>query len=145
MIERNKDACTWAMLCHLSALVALVGVPLGHILGPLVIWLIKRNDHPFVDDQGKESLNFQISMSIYGIVLIIIIVAMIGSMAFFWPFHGGFWFHLWNPMAIPFNILISILLVMGLFLLDLILVVVATIKASSGEPYRYPFTIKFLR
>ncbi|HZV47575.1 MAG TPA: DUF4870 domain-containing protein, partial [Thermodesulfovibrionales bacterium] len=64
----------WGMLCHLGALAAFLGIPLGHLLGPFIIWLIKKNDHPFIDEQGKESLNFQISMSIYSIVAVSLIL-----------------------------------------------------------------------
>jgi hypothetical protein len=58
------------MFCHLSALCFLVGVPFGSIIGPLVIWLIKREEFPFVDVQGKAALNFHISMSIYALILL---------------------------------------------------------------------------
>ncbi len=55
----EKDARTWAMLCHIGAFAGYI-IPFGHIIAPLVIWLIKKDESPFVDDQGKESLNFQI-------------------------------------------------------------------------------------
>jgi uncharacterized protein len=61
----SRDARMWGMLCHLASLSGYIGVPLGNIIGPLIVWLIKREDDPFIDDQGKESLNFQISMTIY--------------------------------------------------------------------------------
>jgi len=50
----------WGMLCHLMAFAGLLGIPFGHLLGPLIIWLLKKNDHPYIDAQGKASLNFQI-------------------------------------------------------------------------------------
>ena len=55
------------MLCHLSSLAGSV-IPFGNIVGPLVVWLIKKDEYAFVDDQGKESLNFQISITIYTVV-----------------------------------------------------------------------------
>jgi uncharacterized Tic20 family protein len=116
MIEANKDARTWATVCHLSALSAFVGIPLGNILGPLVVWLLKRNDHPFVDDQGKEALNFQISMTIYGIVAGILVILLVG---------------------------IALLALVAVT--DFILVIVASMKANDGERYRYPFTIRLIR
>src|ERR1700680_445708 len=64
----QSEARTWAMLCHLSSISGFIGVPFGHIVGPLIVWLVKKDQFPLVDDQGKESLNFQISMTIYGIV-----------------------------------------------------------------------------
>jgi uncharacterized Tic20 family protein len=116
MIEASKDARTWATVCHLSALSAFVGIPLGNILGPLVVWLLKRNDHPFVDDQGKEALNFQISMTIYGIVAGILVILLVG---------------------------IALLALVAVT--DFILVIVASMKANDGERYRYPFTIRLIQ
>ena len=61
----DRDTRMWGMLCHLSALARFAGVPLGNILGRAIVWMIKKEDHPLIDEQGKESLNFQISMTIY--------------------------------------------------------------------------------
>ena len=81
------------MLCHLAALSAFVGVPFGHVLGPLVVWLIKRNEIPMVEQQGKESLNFQISMTIYGMVAFLLVFVVVGiflliGLGDFQPGHG---------------------------------------------------------
>ena len=73
-----KPDRTWDILCHLLALSGFVAVPLGNILGPLVIWLIKKEQLPSVDAHGKESLNFQISMTIYAIVAALSIFAIVG-------------------------------------------------------------------
>src|SRR4051794_18465566 len=65
----DKDAWQWAMFCHLSSLLGVVLVVPGlNIIGPVVMWLLKREEHPFIDDQGKEAVNFHISMAIYGLV-----------------------------------------------------------------------------
>ena len=117
MIENDeKKAQTWGMLCHLTALAAFIGIPFGLLIGPLVIWLIKKNDYAFVDEQGKESLNFQISMTIYAIVSGILCFVFIG-----------------------FVLLIVLLVV------ELVLVIIASVKVSNGQAYRYPFTIRFLK
>ena len=113
---KNNQEYTWGMACHLSALAAFIGIPFGHILGPLVVWLIKKDEFPFVEEQGKEALNFQISMTIYGIVAFILCFVLIGF-----------------PLLIAIGIL------------DLILVIVAAVRASSGQAYRYPLTIRFIR
>lgn len=103
-------------MCHLGALAAFIGIPFGHIIGPLVFWLLKKNEHAFVDNQGKESLNFQISMTIYCCI------------------------------AFPFIfILIGIPLLIALAITDLVLVIIAAVKASNGIAYRYPITIRFLK
>ena len=105
---------TWGMLAHLAALAGFI-IPLGNIIGPLVVWLIKKDESPFVDDQGKESLNFQISITIYCIVAAILIVIVIG-----------------------------IFLLIGLAILDLVLIIIAAVKANTGEKFRYPLTIRLI-
>lgn len=118
------QAYNWGMFCHLSALLGFLWmpfhgfffIPFGHLVAPLVVWLLKRKEYPFVDDQGKEALNFQISMTIYGLLASLLIFFVIG---------------------------IFILVVLAL--LDIVLVIIASVKASNGEPYRYPLTIRFLK
>jgi len=111
----SKDATTWGMLCHLIALAGFI-IPFGNVIGPLIIWLIKKDEFPFVEDQGKESLNFQISMTIYIIVSIILMVIVIG-----------------------------VLLLIALAIFEVIMIIIATVKANSGEKYRYPLSIKFIK
>ena len=106
---------TWGMFCHLSAFAGLF-VPFGNILGPLVIWLIKRNESSFVDANGKESLNFQISITIYSIV-------------------AGF-------LSIIF---IGIPILIGLLIFEIIMIIIATLRANNGEVYHYPITIRFIK
>jgi uncharacterized protein len=108
-----KEALTWGALCHLAVLAVLIGPMLMNVLGPLVVWLLKKNDHPFIDEQGKESLNFQISMTIYSLAAVISII------------------------GIPLAIIIGIA--------DIVLIIVASIKTSNGENYRYPLTIRFIK
>jgi uncharacterized Tic20 family protein len=107
---------TWGMLCHLTALVMYVGVPLGNILGPLIVWLIKKDEFPFVDMQGKESLNFQISMTIYGLIAGALTTVLIG----------------WVFLAV-------------LFIVNIFFIIRASLVANRGIPYRYPFTIRLIK
>ncbi|MGD9721742.1 MAG: DUF4870 domain-containing protein [Pirellulales bacterium] len=110
-----SEAKNWAVLCHLAGLLG-VPIPLaGHIVGPLAVWLLKRDDHPFVDDQGKEAVNFQISMAIYELIAALLICAVVG-----------------------------IVLLPALIVLDVVLVIVAAVKASNGEAYRYPMTFRLI-
>src|SRR4028119_1459861 len=110
----EKQSRMWGMLCHLSALAGLV-IPFGNVLGPLIVWLTKKNDFPFVDDQGKESLNFQISLTIYVAVAAMLALLLIG---------------------------IPLLIALGIG--GLILTVVGAVNANDGKAYRYPMTIRFL-
>jgi uncharacterized Tic20 family protein len=113
----GKDACTWAMLSHIFGLSWLIFpfIPIGGVIGALIIWQIKKDQHPFVDRHGKESLNFQISMLIYGIVAGMSILMCVG--AFLLP---------------------------AVVIADVVFVIIAAIKASQGEEYRYPITIRFV-
>lgn len=118
----EKDVRTWSMLCHLSALAGLLIPSVGTVVGPLVVWLVKRNDHPTIDANGKESLNFQISMFIYTWAL-----GLLGIATTF--------------LIIGFGILI-LAFIAGV--VGLVYSVIASIKVSNGESFRYPFTIRFL-
>ncbi|MDD4550497.1 MAG: DUF4870 domain-containing protein, partial [Syntrophomonadaceae bacterium] len=122
----------WATGCHLAGLAILTGIPMANIIAPLIVWLIKKNEYEFVDLQGKEALNFQISMSIYaGIVFLLFMLGIIEASG------GGLFFGYAN-----FS-LMSLVFVIGL--VDLIFAIIAGIKASNGEMYRYPLTIRFIK
>jgi len=104
------------VLSHASALLGFFVPYAFHILGPLIIWLAKRNDSPEIDAHGKESLNFQLSMLIYNIVAGLLCLVLIGFV-----------------------------LLMILHFLNLVLVIVASIQASEGKLYRYPLTIRLIK
>jgi uncharacterized protein len=112
----EPEARTFGMLAHLAAFGGFVVPGVGHIVGPLVVWLIKKDEHPFVDDQGKESLNFQLSMSLYYVVSVILMFVLIGFLIF--------------PGLVIFSVVVTIL---------------GAIKANSGERYRYPLNIRFIK
>jgi uncharacterized Tic20 family protein len=112
--ELKKDENMWAMFCHLSALIGFV-IPFGNVIAPLVIWALKKDEYPLVADQGKESINFQLSMTIYLVICIILVFVAVG-----------------------------IILIPLLALVDLILVVIAAVKANEGEKYRYPLSFRFI-
>lgn len=113
--QNDKEARTWAMLCHLGAFAGFL-IPFGNIIAPLIIWLIKREESPLIDDQGKESLNFQISMTIYFLVSLLLTLIFIGF-----------------------------LLMIALAIFEIIFVIIATVRANEGEKYRYPLCIRFIK
>ena len=113
----DKDDKLWAMLCHLSALASYLGVPFGNILGPLVIWLIKKDESAFVDVNGKKALNFQISLMIYGLAATPLIC--LGPVIF--------------------------IVIIPLMIIGLIFPIVAAVKANNGEEYNYPISIQFIK
>jgi uncharacterized Tic20 family protein len=128
--QPSADACTWAMLCHLAAL-PLVGAPFGHIIGPLVVYLLKKDEDPFIADQGKESLNFQITIAIVGFLLVIGYVAGIIAMI------------VMDGKTPWFLFVVPLFLLLGLF--DLASIVFACVRAYHGERFRYPMSIRFIR
>ena len=107
---------TGAMFCHLLSLIQFVGIPLGGIIGPLILWLAKKDQDPFVDANGKESINFQLSMLIYTIVSAFLMLIVIGFLLF--------------PIVLLVNIIFTI---------------VAGMKAHDGVLYQYPLTIRFIK
>ena len=115
-----------AMFAHLSAilgglLTSMVG-GLGVFLGPLVIWLMKKDTMPFVDDQGKEALNFNITVAIAMVALLVLTFVTLGIGA-----------------------LLTVPLMMVIGIAWLVLTIIATIKANNGEAYRYPFTLRLIK
>jgi uncharacterized Tic20 family protein len=113
----NKaDEHQWGMFVHLAALATFIFPAFGNVIGPLIIYLIKKDEYNFVNEQGKEVLNFQITWSIIFFISIILCFVFIGIF-----------------MLIGFGIAWIILVIMG------------SISASKGIPYHYPLTIKFIQ
>jgi uncharacterized Tic20 family protein len=114
----SKDERLWAMIIHISGLVgASLGaffVP-GNLIVPLILWLIKREGNPFVDDQGKECINFQITITIAAAVCIALTFVCIG--AFLLPIVGIY---------------------------ALIVSIIAAVKSNEGVRYRYPLTLRLI-
>lgn len=126
---------TWEVLCHVAALSAFIGVPFGNIAGPLIVWAMKRAEIPDVEHHGKESLNFQITSTIALFVLTAMgfvcfaLAAVIPLVGLLFLIPGGL-------IALAGTVVL---------LGNLVLTIVATLKASEGVPYRYPFTIRFVK
>jgi len=114
----EKDVRLWCTLCHASALLGWVfSGGLASLIAPLIIWLVQRDKHPAIDEHGKESVNFQISVLIYLLCCI--------------------------PLLCVFYLGAVLAVIIGIT--ELILVIVASIKANSGEMYRYPLTIRLIK
>jgi uncharacterized protein len=106
---------TWAMLAHLAALFGLLVPVIGNALGPWLVWLSKRDESPFVASQAREAVNFNLTVSLAAILCSLLMLVFVGF-----------------------------LLGSALFIAWLVLTLVAAIKASEGEEYRYPFSLHFL-
>jgi len=114
-LKPSQQARQWAMLCHLAAFAGLV-VPFGNLLGPLIVWQLKKDIDPFVDAQGKEALNFQITITIAMLICIVLTIVIIGGLLA--PIVG---------------------------LLNVIFCIIAAVKANNGEAYRYPFALRLIK
>lgn len=106
----------WAMFAHLSALLGLVTAGWACFLGPLVIWLVKKDTMPFVDDQAKEALNFNITVMIAGAICWILVFVLIGF-----------------------------LLLWALAIVWIVFTIIAAIKTNEGVAYRYPFALRLIK
>ena len=106
----SRDARKWAMFCHFSAFLGM-WFPFGSLIGPLILWQMKRESDPFIDDQGKEAMNFQITVAIASAICYVLMFVLIGFA-----------------------------LIGLLFIGAVVLVVIAGVKANDGVTYRYPFT-----
>jgi uncharacterized Tic20 family protein len=109
--ERN-----WAVVCHLSALAGLVVWVIGGVLGTLIVWLWKKEGRPFVDDQGREAVNFQLTVLIAAAFCYALVFVFIG---------------------------VPLLIALGIF--NLVCIVLAAIKASEGVAYRYPINLRLIK
>ena len=111
----DQEIRTTAMVAHLSTFAGLV-VPFGSVIGPLAVWLTRRDRDPFIDQAGREALNFGITIAIYGSVLLVAALMLVG---------------------IP-------LLIVGV-VAWVVVASLAAAKASQGQPYRYPLTMRLVR
>lgn len=111
----TREERNWGMLSHLLALVGYFVIPFGNVAAPLIIYLMKKDESPFVADQARESLNFQISVCIYALISGVLVLVLIG-----------------------------ILLLAAVGLAGIILTIIASVKAANGEAYRYPLTIRLI-
>lgn len=112
---QNKEVRQWAMLCHFAAFLGLV-FPFGSVLGPLILWQVKKDMDPLIDDQGKEALNFQLTVVIVWLVCFVL----------------GF-------------VVIGFLLMVVLVIAALVLTIIGGVKANKGIAYRYPCTWRLIK
>jgi hypothetical protein len=155
MREKPKQQMRiWAMLCHFSALLGwillfflvFIGIPIYlplNLLVPVMIWRCKKAQYPWIDLQGKESINFQISLTLYTFILIAIsLILLLTSFSVAVITNGSF-----KEIKNTLDSLLTVLMLLVLFKLVLqsFVVTFAAIKAYNGEHYRYPLTIRVLR
>ena len=111
----SREERNWGVFTHLASLSGFI-IPLGTVLGPLIVWLVKKGESSFVDQNGREALNFNISMLLYGIISSILILVAIG-----------------------------ILLLFAVGIVWLVFTIIAAVRTNEGQVYRYPLTIRFIK
>lgn len=114
--EPDAEARLWAMLAHLAGFLGYFIPVIGSVIGPLIVWQLKKDLHPFVDEQGKEALNFQITVLIALFISFLLMLVAVGFL------------------------LIGIVVVGAI-----VLMIIAAIKAHEGAPYRYPFCLRLIK
>jgi len=118
----ESQARTWNMLCHLSALAGFI-IPFGNILGPLLVWQIKKNEIPSTNVHGKAALNFQIT------VAIALLVSFVAGVILSFICIGVVFFFIAG----------------GIALCSFIFAIIAGIKANNGEDYKYPYSLELVK
>jgi uncharacterized protein len=114
--EQNmRDERLWASMAHVSTFAGYL-IPFGNVLGPLIVYLVQKDRSAFAAEQAKESLNFQLTMMFYLVTSAILCLVLIGI-----------------PMLIAGVVF------------ELVCVIIAAVRASRGEPYRYPMTLRLVR
>jgi uncharacterized Tic20 family protein len=124
LVETTPEDRQWAMFAHLSSLVAIWLGGMG-FLGPLIVWLIKKDQSRFVDDQGKEALNFNLNI----LLAVVILGTLTAPVAFLTLFLG---------------LIVIIPLFLALGALAIIMPILAAMKANAGEIYRYPYILRIV-
>ena len=113
------------LFCHVLAFAGYV-IPLGHIVGPLVLWLVKRQSDPAVDEHGKEVLNFQISITLYSVAAFIVFMVLAFALN-------------------SFGFFLLVLAMLGVMVFDIVCTVRGAVAASRGQSYRYPLSMRLIR
>ena len=111
----GPEARKWALIAHVSGFLGCL-IPFGSLIGPLLVWQLKKDHDPFIDDQGKEALNFQISVALAGLLCVLLMVVFIGF-----------------------------LLIWGVIIGAVVLMIIAAIKSNEGKAYRYPFCWRIIK
>ena len=142
---KKNDQNTNAFLIHISAFAGFV-FPFGQIITPLIAWQTLKDRSPFLDEQGKEAINFNLSYTLYAFILSIVLIPLFFR-SFFTNFNSFNNFQL--NLDLSTNNLFSIMglgsISVILYLVGISLIIIAALKAKEDKSYKYPFTIKFIK
>lgn len=116
-VVSGRDERLWGMACHLSGAAVITCIPFANVLAPFIVWMLKREDYSFVNTEGEEAVNFQLT------IFIAMVIGYILT-AIFWGF---------------------LLVLVAVVVVDVVFVLIASIKANEGESYRYPLAYRFFK
>ncbi|WNH09529.1 DUF4870 domain-containing protein [Thalassobellus suaedae] len=139
-----------ATFIHLSTFSRFI-IPFGNFIGPIILWTANKEKSEFIDNHGKQAINFQISIFLYAIILGTLTIPFFIFKIFngldFIDFNGFHDFHINIGKPSPLLYIgggLGVLAIIG-FILELVFIVLASLKARDGAYYKYPFTINFLK
>ncbi|OUS02504.1 hypothetical protein A9Q86_03085 [Flavobacteriales bacterium 33_180_T64] len=140
-----------ATFIHLSTFSRFI-IPLGNFIGPIILWMINKDKSEFIDAHGKQAINFQVSILLYTLIIGTLTIPFFIFKVFngldFIDFHGIHDFHInvneFSPLLLISGGILGFLAVVG-FILELVFIVIASLKARDGKLYEYPLTINFLK
>ena len=121
VVAVDAEARNWAMAAHLTAIAGALFAGIGSWVGPLVIWLLKKDQDPFVAEHAKEALNVNLALLVLSAIAFAVVIVTVGIGAL---------------LVVPLGIVVGIVW--------LVFTVQAAIQASNGRPYRYPLSIRFI-
>jgi uncharacterized Tic20 family protein len=138
----EREDRNWGMAAHLSALVGGMVLPFGHVIGPLAVYLANRDKRPLATEHAKASLNFQITLSIiYAVLIVALCVAYFGFIAAIVTSSQN----QAPPIGVFVPIIVLLAALIGVGLASIVFVIIGAVTASHGRPYRYPFSIDFVK
>ena len=114
--EPDSKERSMGMLAHLAGYAGLTGIPFGNLLGPFLVYILKRDESAYIEDQAREALNFQLTMTLAALVSVVLMFVLVGFVTIF---VVGIWW--------------------------LVGTAIGATKANAGEWYRYPATIRFIK
>jgi hypothetical protein len=121
----TKNDKNYSAITHLSGFAGWV-FPLGNVVAPLILWMAKRNESSYIDAHGKSAVNFQLSLILYGILLAILILPI-------------------TLLTLGLGLIAILLAIIPVAILIIVFIISASLKATNGEYYNYPFTIEFIK
>lgn len=129
----SADDRNTAMFAHLASFASMV-FPFGNVIGPLIVWMVRKDRSPFIDRHGKESLNFQLTFTL----VLIVLIAITAGYAISSGIND-------NEVGVLMSLAGFLFVISVYSIAALVFIIIGAVRASNGEEYRYPLSIRFVR